>query len=260
MKKMIAVLLPVALLIPAIAAAESSFDGTWKVRVSSMQFSGTPDNFSIKDGTYSCGNCVPPFTIKADGTDQPTPMHNTRDHAAVKVLSPMSFEETDKVKGKTTLTQTTTVSADGAKLTVKFTDYTGAKPVTSTVTEKRVAPAPAGAHAASGSWMADSVPELSEAGQSVTYASTPNGLKMTANGRVTDAKFDGKAYPTQNDPGHTLVTIKKISDRQIEERDQREGKVYDIIVSMVSADGKTMTVVDEDPVHGTKVSMTLDKQ
>jgi hypothetical protein len=29
---------------------------------------------------------------------------------------------------------------------------------------------------------------------------------------------------------------------------------------MVSADGKTMTVVDEDPVHGTKVSMTLDKQ
>jgi hypothetical protein len=28
----------------------------------------------------------------------------------------------------------------------------------------------------------------------------------------------------------------------------------------VSADGKTMTVVDEDPVHGTKFSFTADKQ
>ncbi len=260
MKTIIAVLLPLTLLGPAIGAAESPFDGTWKVRGSSMQFSGKPDNFSIKDGTYSCGNCVPPFTIKADGTDQPTPTHDTRDHAAVKVLSPLSFEETDKVNGKATMTQTTTVSADGAKLTVKTTDYTGAKPVTSTVTEKRVAPAAAGAHAASGSWMTDAMPELSEAGQTMTLASTPNGLKMSANGRVTDAKFDGKSYPTQNDPSHTLVTIKKIGDRQIEERDEREGKVYDVVLSTVSADGKSMTVVDEDPVHGTKTSMTFDKQ
>jgi hypothetical protein len=260
MNKMTAVLLPLALLIPAIAAAEGPFDGTWKVRVSSIQYSGKPDTFSIKDATYTCGNCAPPFTIKADGTDQPTPLHDTRDHAAVKVLSPVSFEETDKAKGKTTFTQTTTVSADGAKLTVKSTDYTGAQPVTSTVTEKRIAPAPAGAHATSGSWMADAMPEVSEAGQSMTFASTPNGLKMTANGRVTDAKFDGKAYPTQNDPSHTLVTIKNISDRRIEERDQREGKVYDIILSTVSADGKSMTVVDEDPVYETKVSMIFDKQ
>ncbi len=94
----------------------------------------------------------------------------------------------------------------------------------------------------------------------MTYASTRIGLKMTSNGRVTDAKFDGKAYPTPNDPSHTLVTIKMISDRRIEERDQRQGKVCDIIVSTVSAGGRTMTLVDEDPVHGTKASMTFDKQ
>ncbi len=55
MKKMIAVLLPVALLIPAIAGAKSPFDGTWKLRVSSIHFSGTPDNFTLVDGGFGAG-------------------------------------------------------------------------------------------------------------------------------------------------------------------------------------------------------------
>lgn len=249
-----------ALLMPAVAFAASPFDGTWRLKLESMQFSGAPEKYEISNGNYTCSSCAPAFTVKADGTDQATPVHTSRDHLAVKIVSPTVVELTDKVGGKVTTSETMTVSADGAKLTDKSIDYTGLEPVTFVTTEKRVAPAPKGAHAISGSWMTDAVPEISEAGRLAVMQSTPNGLKYTANGRTTDAKFDGKEYPVQNDPSHTLVTLKKIGDRQIEERRKSEGKIYDIVMWTVAADGKSVTVVDEDPVHGTKVSFVMDKQ
>ena len=253
-------LIALALLVPAMAFAASPFEGTWKIKLESMQFSGSPDKYEISNGSYTCSSCAPSFTVKADGTEQPTPVHAVRDHLAVKVVSPMVVELIAKAGGKVTSTDTLTVSADGAKLTDKNVDYTGPKPVTSVATEKRVAPAPKGAHAISGSWMTDAIPEVSEAGRIVVVQSTPNGLKYTANGRISDVKFDGKEYAVQNDPTHALVTMKQISDRQLEERQKREGKIYDIVMWTVAADGKSMTIVDEDPVHGTKVSFVVEKQ
>jgi|HubBroStandDraft_1064217.scaffolds.fasta_scaffold200410_1 hypothetical protein len=256
MKKMTVVML----LIPITALAATPFDGTWKANLDSLQFSGKPNVEEIKDGMYTCSSCVPSFTVKADGTDQPTPVHNLRDHIAVKVVSPTTVEYTEKKDGKITSVSRNTVSADGNKLTGVFTNYSTDKPVKGKFTEKRVGPAAAGAHAVSGAWMQESVPEISEAARIVVLQSTDNGLKMTSNGQVTDAKFDGKEYATQNDRDHTLVTLKKLSDRQLEERDKREGEIFDIVTWTVSADGKTMTNVDEDPRHGTKSSITYDKQ
>lgn len=54
--------------------------------------------------------------------------------------------------------------------------------------------------------------------------------------------------------------MRKISESQIEETDRRHGKVFDVIVWTVAADGKTITVVDTDPVHGTKTTYTTEKQ
>jgi hypothetical protein len=249
-----------ALLIPTIAMAQSPFDGTWKTRLDSIQISGKPDVYELSNGMYDCKSCVPPFKIKADGTDQPVPGHDYVDHEAVKVTSPSSIEITDKLAGKLMATMTQTVSADGAKLTGMFTGYAGEKPVSGAYTEKRVGPGAAGAHAISGSWMQDSMANLSDAGLLILLQSTPNGLKMTANGQTTDAKFDGKEYPTSGDPGKTMVTLKKISATQIEETDRRGGKVFDVIVWTVAADGKTINLVDTDPQHGTKTTSILDKQ
>jgi hypothetical protein len=256
MKKMTVLML----LIPASALAATPFDGTWKVKLDSIQVSGKPNVEEIKDGMYTCSSCVPSFTVKADGTDQLTPVHNLRDHLAIKVVSPSTVEYTSKRDGKITSVNRITVSADGNKITGAFTDFTTDPPVKGKFTEKRVGPAAAGAHSISGAWMQDTVPEISEAAKIIVLQSTDNGLKMTANGRVTDAKFDGKEYATQNDPDHTLVTLKKLSDRQFEERDKREGEIFDVVVWTVSADGKTITNVDEDPRHGTKTSMAFDKQ
>jgi hypothetical protein len=253
-------LIALALLVPTIAIAKTPFDGTWKTRLDSMQVSGKPDVYEISNGMFDCKSCVPPFKIQADGTDQPVPEHAYLDHESVKIVSASSIESTDKKAGKVMQTLTFTLSADGSKLTGKFTSYSGEKPFSGTFTEKRVGPAAAGAHPISGSWMQDSVSDISDVARTVTLQSTPNGLKIMWNGLTTDAKFDGKEYPSVGDPGKTMVTLKKISDTQIEETDRRLGKVFDIIVWTVAADGKTINVVDTDPAHGIKTTYIVDKQ
>ena len=248
-------------IVPAIAFATTPFDGTWKVKLDSMQASGKPtEDVALINGSYTCKSCVPPFTVKADGKDQLTPVHNTRDHLAVKVVSPTTVEYTTKVGGKVIGTNTDTVSADGNTLTSTFTDYSGEKPIKGTITEKRVGPAPPGAHAVSGAWMQDSFPEITESARIFVMQSSDNGIKWTWNGMITDAKFDGKQYAVKNDPQKTLVTLKKISDRQFEERGTSEGKLQYITMWTVSADGKAITQTSEDLPHGTKSSWVLEKQ
>jgi hypothetical protein len=247
-------------LVPAIAFATSPFDGTWKVKLDSVKASGKPTEDVIMNGNYTCQTCVPPFTIKADGKEQPTPVHNTRDHMSVTVVNPTTVEYTQMAHGKVTGKSTDTVSADGNVLSSAFTDFSSDKPVKGTVTYKRVGPAPPGAHAVSGSWMLESYPEISETARIIVMESSANGIKWTWNGQVTDAKFDGKPYAVKNDPQQTLVALKKINDRQFEEQGTSEGKVQYVTMWTVSADGKTMTQTSEDPVHGTKFSMVLVKQ
>ena len=256
MKRLIAL----ALLVPSIVIAKSPFDGVWKTRLDSIQVTGKPDVFEIGNGMYDCKSCAPPYKIKADGTDQPVPEHDYLDHESVKVLGPSSVEFTDKKAGKVMSKATLTVSADGSKLVGKFTSYVGEKPFEGGGTEKRVGPAAPGAHAISGSWQQDSVSSMSDVASTFTMQSTPNGLKTMWNGQSTDAKFDGKGYETVGDPGKTMVALKKISDNQIEETDRRRGKVTDITVWTVAADGKTITFVDTDPLHGTKTTSVADKQ
>ena len=116
-------------MVPAIAFATTPFDGTWKVKLDSMQYSGKPtEDVALINGSYTCKSCVPPFTVKADGKDQPTPVHNTRDHLAVKVISPTTVEYTQKAGGKVTGTNTDTVSAVGNTLSRPDTDFSGVQP------------------------------------------------------------------------------------------------------------------------------------
>jgi hypothetical protein len=50
------------------------------------------------------------------------------------------------------------------------------------------------------------------------------------------------------------------SDTQIEETDSRGGKVFDIVHWTVAADGKSIALVDTDPVHGTKTTFIAERQ
>jgi hypothetical protein len=247
------------LLVPAVSFAQGPFDGTWKTRVESMKSSGKPDAFDLTQGVYHCASCVPDVKVKANGTDQSVSGHDYYDSVAVRVVSPTALEITNKQAGKTVLTVSYSVSDGGAMLTGKFTDYTGAQPVSGSFTEKRVGPAPAGAHATSGAWQTDKLTDMADVGRSMTYAMSADSLKMSYNGESYDAKFDGKDYPVVGDPGKTVVTVKRVGADTIEETDKRDGKVTDIIRSTVSADGKTLHVVDTDPVHETRTEFVADK-
>ena len=252
-------LIALALLAPLAAVASSPFDGTWKLRVDSLKVTGKPDVYLLSGGMYECSSCAPAYKIKADGTDQAVLDTGYRDHIAVKILSPTAVEFTEKKAGKTLSAGTMTVSADGSKLAATFTNYTGDKPAPFGFTETRTAAAPSGAHALSGTWRVDTMSSMSDVAGITTLQSTPGGLKMMWNGQTTDAKFDGKEYLTSGDPGQTHVSLKKISDAQFEETDRRDGKIYDVIVYTAAADGKSISVVDTDPVHETKTVMIMDR-
>jgi len=247
------------LLAPAVAFAGSSLDGTWKSRLDSFQVTGKPDSFLLADGTYTCSSCNPELKVKADGMDHAVTGHAYYDSATVKVISPTTIELTMHRAGKVSGKETDTVSADGKSYTATFVSYDGAKEVTGTFTEKRVKAGPAGSHAISGDWMADQLTG-NDAMRTVEYRMTGDGFKMTQNGQSYDAKFDGKEYPITGDPGHTTVTLKRLSANAVEETDHRQGKVTDVIRIASAADGKTIKIEDKDEAHGQTVTFTLDKQ
>jgi hypothetical protein len=249
------------LLAPAVVfAGSSTFDGTWKTRPDSMQTTGKPNVTQLVNGEYTCASCDPPYTVKADGEFHETKGNPYHDAVAVRVLSPTSVEITSRLAGKVTLEETDEVAAGGASMRSKFTDHTGTKVATGSLTSKRVAAGPPGSHAISGSWQAGALTGGNEALLTVKYAMTADGFSMHWNGQSYDAKFDGKEYPITGDPSHTTVTLKRIDAHTVLETDHRLGKATDEIRLAVAADGKTISGEDKDLAHGQTTTYTLDKQ
>jgi hypothetical protein len=246
-------------LLPIAAFAKDPFEGTWKTRVDSIKTTGAPDVFELKDGTFACKSCAPPYSIKADGTLQKTPENAYRDHASFKITGPSSADWSVQKGGKPIANISLSVSADGKMLTQKATNYIGTTPANFTGTETRTASGAPGSHPIAGSWQNNGFTDVSATALTTDIAATPNGLKYSSNGTTVDAKFDGKEYPTMGDPGHTMVTLKRINDHEIEETDRSDGKVTDIVHWKASSDGKTINFVDDDKLHNTTTTFVEDR-
>ena len=258
MKKL---LLGLMLLVSGVLFAQTPFDGTWMTKLDTAKLPTKPDKYTLTNNTYECLTCVPKVSVKADGADQKVTGHPYFDTIAVKVVNASSVEIIQKKDGKVMYKDTATVSSDGKTLTDKFTDTTGTQPVTGEVTSARVAAGPAGSHALSGSWRAEKFNNISDNGLTITYQGTENGLKMSdQNGNSYDAKFDGKDYPIVGDPGHTMVSLKRIGNDTIEETDKREGKVVGVFRMTVSKDGKSIQAEYNNKEQGTKTTFTMEKK
>jgi hypothetical protein len=258
MKKL---LLGLMLLASATLFAQSPFDGTWLTKLDTAKLPTKPDKYSLNNNMYECLTCVPKVSVKADGTDQKVTGHPYFDTISVHIVNASSVEIIQKKDGKVMYTDTETVSADGNTLNDKFADTTGTQPVTGEITSKRVAPGAAGLHAVSGSWQQEKINSVSSNGLTVTYQETADGLKMSdPNGNSYDAKFDGKDYPINGDPGHTMVSLKRIGDDTIEETDKREGKIVGVFRMTVSKDGKSIHGEYTDKQRGTTTTFTMEKQ
>jgi hypothetical protein len=263
MKKLLWFGLLVVLLMPAVAIAQSAFDGTWKGDITKSQMPKKPDVLLVQDGMYHCKTCVPPVDVKADGQDHKVTGHPYYDTVSIKVADDRTIEETDKKDGKIVTTFRMMVAPDGKTAHFEFTDSsaTNADPVTGKGESTRVAKGPAGSHAISGSWRASKMESMSDNGITVTFKVEGDSLTMTTpTGQSYTAKLDGTEAPYKGDPGTSSVSVTRIGKSMIEETDKRDGKVISITRMTVSPDGKTMTFAVNDKLHGTTMQFVADKQ
>jgi len=232
------------LLYAAGSLAESPFDGTWKNEPSKEKHDPKPLVEYIAQGWYHCESCVPPWAVKADGTDQPVTDQDV-DTLNVKEVDAKTVTVVGKKDAKVAFEQTVTVSADGKTLTIKGVAHppNSDKPVEFTTTLKRVGTAHSDVHGTSGRWQVVSG-QASENAQVTTYKVDGDELKMTRpTGESYSAKFDGKDYSVKGSYGYDQVSLKRVNDNSFEETDKLNGKVIEVDTWTVSKDGKTLTVV-----------------
>jgi len=251
------------LLFPLLAAAQSPFDGTWKIDINKAEFPKKPSVYLLQNGMYQCKTCVPPIDVKADGQDQNVTGHPYYNSVAIKVVNDHEVEETDKKDGKTVATSKMTVSSDGNSMTFEFDDSsnTNGAAVKGKGEATRVAKAPAGANAISGSWRTTKLENISENGIVWTNKVTGDELSMSfPTGQSYTAKLDGTQAPYKGDPGITMVSVKSMGKDTITETDFRDGKAISIAKMTVAPDGKTMTLLVDDKLHGTTAKFIATKQ
>jgi hypothetical protein len=251
--------LALLLCVTTAAVADSAFDGTWKTDLKTVKLTGKPDVYLLTKDEYICSSCSPELRIKPDGSDHAVTGHAYYDTASAKITGPSSDELVMKKDGKEFARIAETVSADGSKLTSKWVNHVGDKDVSGVTTEKRVSAGPPGSHPVSGSWQQQGF-DANDALRTVEFRMTGDGFQEHWNGESYDAKFDGKEYPMNGDPGKTTVILKKLNDQTVEEIDHRGGKLVDRIRMTASKDGKTVAVRDQDVAHGQTLSYTLVKQ
>lgn len=253
-----------ALWMPMPAAAQSAFDGTWKMDLNKADFPKEPDVFTLRDGMYACKTCTPPYEIKADGTDQPVTGNPYHDTVAIKVVNDHTVEETDKKNGKVVATSTSTVSSDGNTVTFTFSDSSntnGGPAVTGKGEATRVAKGPEGSNAIAGSWRTTKLEGLSDDASTWTYKVSGDEITMTNHmGQSYTAKFDGTDAPMKGDPGITSVSLKMMDKNTLEETDKRDGKVVGVFKMTLAADARTAKCSYDDKLLNRTTDFPITKQ
>jgi hypothetical protein len=256
--------LALLLLTPALSFSQSPFDGGWIFDENSMQQSEKPKpvTYLVAKGTLRCSDCFASPKINADGRDQKVHETSYWDTVSARIVDAYTVEIIAKKAGKTMYTEIDTVSPDGSTLTKVVKDTTESQPVTSETLSQRVKPAPSGSHILSGSWLfykktkskvAPNVPAIS-------YRCTADGFSAwTPLGERYDAKFDGKDYPVEDDPGHTMTSVRLLSPSQVEITSKRNGKVVGVLHLSVKPDGKSIHGVFENKENNTSSSYELRK-
>ena len=263
MKKLLLAASMVAALAPAVSAAQSAFDGTWKADPGKITFSTKPTVLSFKDGMYDCKTCVTKTVVKTDGTDQKLEGNPYTDTLAVKIVDKNTVEMVAKKGGKQTSWSKRVVSADGNSMVLEFknTSPNNGEVTTGKTMFKRVDKDPAGTNAVSGSWLVTKVENVSDNAMKVTYKSAGDTLSMsTVGGQSYSAKMDGSDAPMKGNAGVTTVAVKMVGKNVLEEVDKRDGKVVSMSKMTIDASGKSAKVDWENKLAGTNGSYVMTKQ
>ena len=252
----------VALLVALSSAtlfAQARFEGTWRMKMETLEFSGTPEDYLISHNMYHCVSCVPRVDVKTDGADHSVTGHEAYyDTIAVRILDDRSLDFTFKKKGKLVATSKETVASDGKTMIEEFRNASEGDPVIGKANFIRVADGPAGSHALSGKWQMRTVKNDTEAGTLTTYRVIPGGLRIISGREAYDVKFDGKDHPAGKDL-HSTISLTLIDESTVEETDKHDGKVFTVSRMTVSGNGATMKVQSLDKQRGGTMTYTAEK-
>ena len=245
----------------AAAGDVTALNGTWKIDPASVKFEQKPDEFAVKDGTYTCTTCIPPLTVAADGQFHDVTGRPYADSISVKAVDDKTLEMKSRKGGRDVFSVTMQVSTDGNTLTRKFHDSTtpNAPPIDGSSSAKRAAPAPAGAHAASGQWIPERVNEFSAEALNIVYQIDGNKVTSSFQGQSYTAEIGGPAVPVQGDIAGTTVAVAREGANGLRETYTRDGKVVSEVITTPSADGQSITFTSTDPRDGAKVTGTGTK-
>jgi hypothetical protein len=236
--------------LPALAGADSPFDGTWRPDPQKPNPTDLPDSVSLRSGIYECQSCKPPYTVKADAQDQPVTGNPLYDTVSIAVTDDRTLIKRAKKGGKTVFESKVVVSTDGATLTEWQTLFgMSPRPVEITRKSSRLSKRAPGAHLISGQWQPIET-DLTHHDEDTTFKIDDGTLTMSDRmGRSFRAKLDGTDAPYRGDSEFTAVSVRTIDPRTIEESDKTAGKVVKISRWTVDPDGKTMHARFDD-THG----------
>lgn len=247
------------------AAAQSPFDGAWKSDLSAASVTARPNEFQIKDGTYSCASCLPAaYSVKADGAFHAVKDRPYWDAIAVDVVDDHTIGYQFRKDGKVISRNTQMLSADGNALSVKSvnTNNGAGTPIETAAVLARVGPAPSGAHAASGQWKATPAASASDAALTFTIRIDGDMLHLKSPGMAEslDAKFGGPFVVNAGHPGKTMTKAERLSPNSIRLTDMQLGKVTQVSTYTAAADGASITGDWTDPRDGSKGTFVARKQ
>jgi hypothetical protein len=220
--------------------AQSPFDGTW---ITTAPLPQKPAVYLLAKGLFRCSGCMADMEVKADGYDHKVAETAYWDTLNVQMVDALTVEIIAKKAGKTMLTEVDAISPDGSTLAQLLKDTTEAETVTIETRSRRMEKGPDGSHAISGSWRAYKT-NRSRNGSIVKYKCTQDGFSAeTPLGEKFDAKFDGKDYPVEDDPGGTMFSAKLLNSDTVEIISKRKGEVVAIKRMSVAPSGKLIHVV-----------------
>ena len=244
-------------------AAQTMFDGTWKIDVSSAQLPSKPFGWTLSGGSFNCTLCTTPYRVPADGAFHKVAGQPYWDEVAVQVVNPRSIKTTYKKGGKVTDTVVRTLSADGKTSSWQEMDTSApnGKVVEASGKSIRVSTGPKGSHAMSGSWRAGPVDSVSDEGLTMSIKTEGKTVSMTTPaGYDYTAIIGGPAVPVAGDLANTKAALAMPKPNTLIETDSQDGKTVSVLTLVAQPGGKRIVATAFDTKRGTTAKYMVIKQ
>jgi hypothetical protein len=253
-----AILLAVLAAAVSLAAADLPWVGQWKINVAKSNFGEWTVTYAAAGpGEMQWTEDGKTTKFKMDGKDYPDLWGGT---AAWKQLDASAWETISKVKDKVVSTDVSRLSADGKTLTVTSK---GTRPNGKAFENEYVFARVSGGPGLPGKWKSDKVSYSAPSLVEMTAFDTDGlTLRVVDAGATWSAKFDGKDNPVKGPsvPDGFTVALKRTGPRSFDYVQKHNGKEIYKGTNTVSADGKTVTVVDTAVGTSEKTTSVYDRQ